>query len=178
MRRPRLSLVRPGLRALAAPALLLAAGILLPAPAMGQEGPAYRFGISLGGVSTIGLIMEREYEWGTFELTVGTWGFRDLSVSLVHKQYLGGGGVQGVVGAGLWGVLAFPPGERERAGAALALRLPVGVHWSITPEHAVTAEVGLNRAVAVRRTDPEDRLPLNKRIVPLPGFSYRWRTES
>jgi hypothetical protein len=158
--------------------VVLAVLALLPSSARAQEGSAYRFGIALGGVSTVGLIVEREWEWGTVELTVGTWGFRDVSVSLVHKQYIGGGEIQGAVGAGLWGVLAFPPGEDERTGAALAVRMPVGVQWAITPEHAVTAEVGLNRALSVRRTDPEDRLPLNKRIVPLPGFSYRWRTAS
>jgi hypothetical protein len=28
--------------------------------------------------------------------------------------------------------------------------------------------------VWVRRTDPEDDTPLNRRLVPIPGISYRW----
>ena len=33
----------------------------------------------------------------------------------------------------------------------------------------------VNRALAVRRTDPADDLPLNGRLIPLPGVYYRWK---
>ena len=36
------------------------------------------------------------------------------------------------------------------------------------------AELGFSRALAIRRTDPEDETPPAQRIVPLPGASYRW----
>ena len=126
-------------------------------------------------MSTIGLLVEREFGAGSLELIVGTWGFRDVSVSLEHKRYIGGGEVRGVVGVGLWTVLAFPPDER--LGAALVARVPIGVEWAVTGgDHAVGVEVGLGRALAIRRTDPEDDTPMNRRIVPLPGLSYRWRS--
>ena len=64
--------------------------------------------------------MEQVYEWGTFELILGTWAFRDLSVAFTHKQRIGGGDIRGVVGLGLWGVVAFPPDENT--GFALVAR--------------------------------------------------------
>jgi hypothetical protein len=32
----------------------------------------------------------------------------------------------------------------------------------------------LNRGLAVRRSDPQDDLPMNKRLVPLPEVYYRF----
>ena len=111
-------------------------------------------------------------DWGSFEYTVGTWSFRDLSLSVVHKQYYSGGDIRGIVGAGLWTVFAFPP--EGHTGIALLARFPVGVQWTASGEHFLSLEVGLNRALAIRRTDPTDSLPPNRRLVPLPGASYRW----
>ena len=81
--------------------------------------------------------------------------------------------MNGVVGLGLWTVFAFPPDEN--VGVALVARVPVGVQWEVSGDHAVGVEIGLSRALAVKRTDPDDDLPVNNRIVPLPGLSYRWR---
>lgn len=151
-------------------------GILAIArPTQGQEEPRSRVGLSVGGVSTIGLIFEQQYDWGSFELTVGTWSFRDLSVSLVHKQYFSSGRVLGVAGAGLWTVLAFPPDGRT--GVAVLARMPLGMEWTVSQEHFLNVEIGLNRALMIRRTDPTDNLPPNRRLVPLPGASYRWLPE-
>lgn len=153
--------------------LLAALSVLAaPSPAKAQSDPEFRFGIAVGGVSTIGIIVETQYEWGSFELVAGTWSFRDLSLSLVHKQYPGGGAVQGVVGLGLWLVLAFPPDENF--GAAIVARAPVGVQWGVTRDHFLNLEIGLNRALGVRRTDPEDDTPMAKRLIPLPLAGYRW----
>ncbi len=68
---------------------------------------------------------------------------------------------------------AFPPSERT--GLALVLRAPVGVDWSFVDDHAIVAALNLNRAIGVRRTDPEDDIPLNRRLVPLPELYYRLR---
>jgi len=43
--------------------------------------------------------------------------------------------------------------------------------------HAFGVGVNLNRALLVRRTNPEDELPLNGRLVPLPGAYYRLTTK-
>jgi len=40
--------------------------------------------------------------------------------------------------------------------------------------HSLGLTMNVNRALAVRRTDPGDQLPLNRRLVPLPGVYYRW----
>lgn len=152
----------------------LAVALCLPRPAAAQDDPEFRFGLSVGGVSTLGLVFETQYDWGSFELMVGTWSFRDVSVSLVHKQYPGGGEIQGVVGMGFWAVLAFPP--EENTGVALVARFPVGVQWGLTADQFANLEVGLNRALWVKRTDPEDDTPPNRRLVPLPGAAYRWST--
>lgn len=146
--------------------------MLLPGRVHGQDDSAFRIGLSAGGVSTISLVLEKRMEWGSFELMLGTWSFRDLSVSLVHKQYIGGGDVQGIAGVGLWSVLAFPPDEN--VGIAWVARAPIGVEWQVSGEHYLAMEVGFNRAFFIRRTDPDDDTPPNNRIVPLPGASYRW----
>lgn len=162
---------RPALPLLISAAVCLALAAT-PRAGWAQSDPDFRFGLSVGGVSTIGLVFETVYDWGSFELMAGTWSFRDLSVSLVHKQYPGGGRFQGVVGLGVWMVLAFPPDEN--LGAAIMARAPIGVQWGVTADHFLNLEIGLNRALAVKRTDPDDDTPVNRRLIPLPGAAYRW----
>lgn len=146
--------------------------LALPQNARAQDDGRFYVGIGLGGISTVSLIMEQEWEWGSVELMLGSITFRDLSISLVHKQRPGGGPLRGVVGVGLWGILAFPPDTRP--GFALAARVPVGLTWDPLPDQRFTAEVALNRALFILRPDPSDEMPPNRRIVPLPGMSYRW----
>ena len=109
------------------------------------------------------------------ELGIGSWSLRDLSLSAVYKEYIGGRALRPFVGLGLWTVVAAPLLENERTGAALVLRAPLGVDWAFADDHAVGAAVNLNRGLAVRRSDPEDDLPMNHRIVPLPEVYYRFR---
>lgn len=105
------------------------------------------------------------------ELALGTWAFRDVSLSAVYKEYFFGSRVRPFIGGGFWLVAAFPPDQRT--GLAFMLRAPAGVEWSFLDEHSVGAALNLNRALAVRRTDPDDDLPLNGRFVPLPELYYR-----
>lgn len=135
------------------------------------SGSGMRFGVSFGGISTVGLTVEFFDDHHSLDLTVGTWSFRDISLSVVAKQYLGGGSLKPFVGAGLWVVVAAPPDER--LGFAAVLRAPVGVDWQVQGDHALGAALNVNRGLFVRRTDPEDDLPLNKRLVPLPEVYYR-----
>lgn len=141
--------------------------------AAAQEEAGWRFGISVGGVSTVGLVFERIDDWGRIEVLLGTWGFRDISLSTVYKNTIGGGSLRAVAGLGLWTVLAFPPDERT--GLALVARAPLGFEWELERDHFLGAELGFSRALAIRRTDPEDLTPPARRIVPLPGASYRWK---
>ncbi len=136
-------------------------------------GSGVRVGVGFGGISTVGLTVEYVHEHSALELTVGTWSFRDLSVSVVGKQYLGAGDLLPFVGGGLWLVAARPPGERT--GVAAVLQAPVGVDWQAADGSYVGMALNVNRALAVRRTDPEDELPINRRLVPLPGVYYRWK---
>jgi hypothetical protein len=130
-----------------------------------------RFGVTLGGTGFLGLTAE--YQWGrqSVEVTLGTFSLRDLSLALSAKQYVGGGRVKAFAGLGLWGIADF---GQERTGLALVLRGPVGGDWRVADEHYGGIEIGLNRALAVHRTDPEDRSPPASRIVPLPGIYYRF----
>jgi len=132
-----------------------------------------RVGLTLGGISTVGVTVEFYRDQESIDLTVGTWSFRDLSVSAVFKEYFGAGDVRPFIGGGLWFVFAHPSGERP--GFAAVLRAPVGVDWHVTGNHFLGAALNVNRALMVRRTDPEDETPLNKRLVPLPGLYYRFR---
>jgi hypothetical protein len=76
------------------------------------------------------------------------------------------------VGAGLWLVAAKP--SDGRLGLAAVLRAPVGVDWNLASAHSLGASLNVSRALWVRRTDPEDELPLTGRWVPLPGIYYRF----
>ena len=156
--------------ALLAALLSCSAGPLL---AQGDgAGTGTRFGVSFGGISTVGVVIEFFDDQRSLEIGLGTWSFRDLSVSTVVKQYFLDASAQPFVGAGLWAVVAAP-GD-ERTGLALVLRAPLGVDWAMTGDHALGAVLNLNRALAVRRSDPEDDMPLNRRIVPLPELYYRF----
>jgi hypothetical protein len=135
------------------------------------SGSGIRVGIGFGGISTVGLTVELFDDHQSLEVTVGTWSFRDVSLSAVGKQYFGGGSAHPFVGAGLWVVAAAPPGER--LGLAAVLRAPVGVDWRVRGDHALGVALNVNRGLFVRRTDPDDDLPLNKRLVPLPEVYYR-----
>jgi len=147
-----------------------------PAGASAQgsgAGDGVRVGIALGGISTVGLTVEVFDGTHALELGIGTWSFRDLSASLVYKEYFGAGGVRPFVGGGLWSVLASPPDGRT--GLALVLRAPVGFDWGFADRHALGAALNVNLGLAVRRTDPDDDLPMNRRLVPLPEIYYRFR---
>ncbi len=156
-------------------ATLLALAVLaFPAAAQGKNaGDGVRVGVSIGGISTYGVMVELFDDTHAVELALGTWSFRDVSLSAVYKEYFFGSRVRPFVGAGLWMVAAFP--REERTGLALVLRAPVGAEWSFVDDHSVGATLNLNRAVAVRRTDPQDDLPLVGRLVPLPELYYRLR---
>jgi hypothetical protein len=161
------------MRAGAVLTLLLAASVV-PANAQGSgAGDGVRLGIYFGGVSTVGLTVELFDDTHAIDLSLGTWSFRDLSVSAVYKEYFGAAGVRPFVGGGLWAVVASPPDERT--GLALVLRAPVGVDWSFADDHALGAALNVNLGLAVRRTDPEDDLPMNRRFVPLPEAYYRFK---
>lgn len=159
------------------PAAVLIAVMLLARPLAGQaigSGETTRFGVTFGGVSTIGFTVEYVHGHQGYEVTVGTWSFHDLSLAVDAKEYLGAGSLRPFVGAGLWLVGAAPRGKGERLGLAAVLQAPIGVDWNVVGRHSVGFTINVNRALAVRRTDPEDQLPLNHRLVPLPGFYYRW----
>jgi hypothetical protein len=142
--------------------------------ASGPDPEGLRIGVSLGGISFIGFIME--YRWGnrSVDLTLGTWSFRDLSVSLVGKQYFGPGDLRPFSGLGLWAVLNPHHDPDEQAGFALVARAPVGVDWNLDADHYLGGSLSLNRALWIRRKDPRDDTPPRNRFIPLPGFYYRW----
>ena len=146
----------------------------LSASAQGKNaGDGVRIGVSFGGISTFSVAVEWFSDTHAVELGVGTWAFRDVSVSAVYKEYFFGSRVRPFVGAGLWTVAAFPPGRRT--GVALMLRAPVGADWMFADDHSVGAALNVNRALRVRGTDPEDDVPPVGRIVPLPEVYYRVR---
>ena len=174
MTRLRTSCPTPKRRLLCLTALILALAYV-PSAAGCQsstDDDGIRVGITIGGVSTVGLLLEYFDGNRSLDMTVGTWSFRYLSLSLVVKQYLGANAARPFVGAGLWVVAANPSDGRR--GLAAVLRAPVGVDWNGAGGHSLGGSINLNRALWVRRTDPEDDLPLNRRWVPLPGIYYRF----
>lgn len=162
------------------PFLALALALVTAVPAAGQgsnAGDGIRFGVSVGGISTVGLVVELFRDTHAVELGVGTWSLRDLSVSAVYKEYLGASRVRPYVGGGLWVVAARAIDPAERTGLALVLRAPVGIDWAFAADHAAGLALNVNLGLAVRRSDPADDLPMNRRLVPLPELYYRFRVE-
>ncbi len=149
--------------------LILILAALLPTGAQAQD---LRIGVSVGGASSVALILEQRWEHQGIELQVGTWGFHDLSVSITGKQYAGSSAVEPFVGFGLWGLIAF---SEEGRGYGIIARAPVGFDWNVSGDHTASLAIYLNRALALKRPDPEDKRPPRASIVPLPEFSYRWR---
>lgn len=130
-----------------------------------------RLGLVLGGSGLVGLSAEYLWEETSVDLTVGTLAFRDMTVALAAKQYFGAGSLRPFVGGGVWWVAGF---QEQRSGMALLLHAPVGIDWRMSGEHYLGFAINVNRGIGVRRDDPEDDRPLAKRLVPLPGFYYRW----
>lgn len=156
-------------------AAALGVAALLAAPPISAQGSdagsGWRAGVSIGGISTVGLTFEAFRDSRSIEVTLGTFGFRDLGVAVSGKQYIGGRAARPYVGLGLWAILAS---NDPRNGLGLIARAPIGLDWNVQGRHAVGAEIGVNRALTVRRPDPEDERPLNGRLVPLPGIYYRY----
>ncbi|MGD8280299.1 MAG: hypothetical protein PVJ80_08825 [Gemmatimonadota bacterium] len=155
--------------------LVLACVVASPLSAQASDaGDGLRVGLSFGGISTVSVTLELFRDTHAVEFGLGTWSFRDVSASAVYKEYFGGHRLRPFAGLGLWSVVAAPAMEGERTGFALVLRAPLGVDWSFVDDHAVGATLNVNRGLAVRRSDPEDDLPMNNRIVPLPEVYYRF----
>lgn len=155
----------------------LATALLLVVSAEAQSpgaGDGVRFGVSFGGISTVALNVELFRDSRSLDLALGTWSFRDVSVSAVAKQYFGASSARPVVGAGFWMVTSWAGDERP--GFALVLRAPVGVDWAVDgSRHSAGLVLNVNRGLWVRRSDPDDDLPMNRRLVPLPEVYYRFR---
>ena len=158
-------------------ALLLTIAATRSLSAQGSNaGDGWRIGLSFGGISTLGVTFEIYRDSRSLDLTLGSWTFRDVSLSAVVRQYVGGSRVRPFVGAGLWTAIALAGGPPdERTGLGLVARVPVGLDWNLTGGHNLGAALNLSRALAVRRPDPQDDKPLVHRIVPLPSLEYRWR---
>jgi hypothetical protein len=151
--------------------LALAVGTF-PRPLHGQQEDGYRFGVIVGGTSVLAVVLERLEGRRGLELTVGTWSFRNVSLSGVVKGYLGPSAFRPAIGAGLWTVVGVRPPEGERKGVAVLARFPIGFDWRIASGNYLGLEVDVNRALWIRRADFSD-LPPSPRLVPIPGLSYR-----
>lgn len=143
----------------------------IPGPGAGN---GVRIGIAVGGISTTSVSVEFYRNSRSIDLSIGTWSFRDLSISATGRQYFGAGSARPVVGAGLW--LVGAPGDEpgERTGWGLVARVPIGVDWNAATRHSAGLFLNVNRGLWVRRSNPTDDLPLNRRLVPLPELYYRF----
>lgn len=155
-------------------ALAAAMAAVLSLAAMDTARAQLRIGLSLGGASTVALLAEYRWSHQGLEVQAGTWQFRDLSLSVTGKQYVGSHSAEPFVGAGLWAIVAL---AEEGTGYALIGRLPVGLDWAVATRHSVGFTIYLNRALALKRPDPADARPPRTSLIPLPEVSYRWHSE-
>jgi hypothetical protein len=133
-----------------------------------------RIGISLGGTGFLGIVTEYQHGDWAGELGLGTISFRELSVFVTGKRYFAGGSFRPVLGAGFWNLSEW---TEEGSGSVFIFRAPIGIDWQVSGGHALGAEVGLNRALAIDRRDTEDDTPPSPRLVPFPGIYYRYGWE-
>ena len=150
------------------PVLGLAA-LAVAQPATAQEG--LRLGLSFGGTGFVGVVSEWRWSDRSAELQISTFTFRDVSVSIVGKQYFGASGLQPVVGAGLWLLVAGSP---DGTGGAVVARFPFGGDLHVGGGHYTTFEMSVNRGLWVKRPDPTNDIPITRRLIPLPSVSYRF----
>lgn len=159
-------------------AAFVVAAVVVPCHVVAQgsnAGNGVRFGLSFGGISTVAVDVEFFRDGRSLDLALGTWSFQAVSFSAVAKQYFGGRAARPVVGLGLWVVGARPAANSERTGFAVVLRAPVGLDWEFADQHAVGTFINLNRGLWVRRANPDDDIPMVRRLVPLPELYYRYR---
>jgi hypothetical protein len=157
------------------PRLLVALGLLalaVPGARAEAQDDGYRMGLTVGGTSTIAVVLERIDGRRGLELSVGTWSFRNLSVSAVAKAYLGPSAFRPVLGAGVWALAGLTAAEGERKGAALLARFPIGFDWRVASGNYLGLDVSVSRALWIRRADFSELAP-SPRLVPIPGLSYR-----
>tara|TARA_B110000438_G_scaffold217013_1_gene209671 strand:+ start:160 stop:660 length:501 start_codon:yes stop_codon:yes gene_type:complete len=140
-----------------------------PFPAVGD---GVRFGISIGGSSTIALNVELFRNSTSIDFALGTWGFKGVSFSTVLKQYFGTADAKPVVGAGASLVRSGGP-RNQRTGWALVFRAPLGVDWEVRQRQAIGVFLNVNRALWARRNNPDDTSQSVGRLVPLPEIYYR-----
>lgn len=164
----------PRAKSLLVPLTALLFAVALPQSGKGQSPDGYRIGLTFGGTSAVGLAFEIMWGDAALDLSVGTWAFRDISLSAVGKYYLGSDELKGYGGGGLWYVTQFPVDEGERRGSAWVARFPLGAEGRINDYHALGLELNIDRAIAVKRSDPDDDRPPASRIIPLPGVYYRY----
>ncbi|RMH14740.1 MAG: hypothetical protein D6701_10965, partial [Gemmatimonadetes bacterium] len=137
--------------------------------AAAQRTDEFRVGITLGGIGLVGVDFEFRSGNRSLDVNVATFDFRDVSVSVVGKQYFGGAEARPFLGIGLWGVTSF---QAEGTGFALLARAPVGLDWRVEGgDHFLGMSIAVNRALL--KHDPEDDTRPVGRLVPLPGFYYK-----
>lgn len=132
-----------------------------------------RIGVTAGGIGTIGASVE--FLWGSrsVDVSLSTFSFSEVSLSVTGKQYFGGGDMRPFVGVGLWGIAGSTGQEGEQTGKALIFRVPVGSDWNFTVRHHLGGSLAVNVGLWIDRADPEDDTPISRSPVPLPGFYYR-----
>jgi len=147
----------------------------IPGSALAQSGSdsnQIRIGLTVGGIGLFGVAVEFRSGDNSIDVNVATFTFHDASLSVVGKRYFGAGDARPFVGAGLWGVLGR---QEASSGKVLLLRVPVGLDWRVTGDHFLGGAISINKALAVKRSDPDDDTPIGGRPIPLPGFYYRWQ---
>lgn len=163
----------PTIRALGT-ALMAALLLFAPSPLRAQE-DGLRVGLTLGGTGLLGVSLEVVEDGRSLELVVGTLSFRDVALSLVGRQYFGASAMKPAAGLGVWSVISFPDEPGARRGISVLARAPIGFDWRASPGHFVGAELSVNRALWIQHEDPTDDAPPNARLIPIPGFAYRWQ---
>lgn len=137
-----------------------------------EESNTTRLGISLGGIHAVGLDFEYHSKNNSIGLSIGTWLFHDICLSLSARRYLRSSGSTPCVGLGLWSALSF---SDKGTGNLMALCFPAGIEWRMFEKHSLGLEIDSSYLFAQWGAAEVDEPPLRRRFVFIPNLYYKAR---
>ncbi len=162
-------------KAIAGKTAVVFIALICVVPLVGAEDKnSTRLGISLGGTHAVGLDFEYHSGNNSIGLSIGTWLFHDICLSLSAKRYLRSSGTTPYVGMGLWSALSF---SDKGTGNLMALCFPVGIDWRMVEKHSLGLEIDSSYLFAQWGAAEVDEPPLRRRFVFIPNLYYKGRLQ-
>lgn len=155
-------------------AIVVSAAILLAAPSRAAAQPGdpdlVRVGVSIGGTHLVAVDVELHYDRNSVNLSLGTWLFEDLTVTLTARRYLRESTPSPYIGAGFWAV-----GELS-AGVPFAtfFHAPAGIDWRVVGPQHIGAAGDLSLRLGSGALGEAETPVVERRLLFLPSVYLKW----